>query len=172
MRKLIVAVVVVCSMVGMEVKAQSQYNNAIGLRMGSSGGIEGAHNDMFVTFKHFLDKSDAIELMAGAHSFGKSFGFSGLYERHFGLDWGTDGFDWYVGGGFSLGFWNDYTYNHNHNPFDDHNHNAFYLGVSGIIGLEYTIPGIPLNFSIDAKPTIGYRTVGVWGAGSVRYVLN
>lgn len=50
----------------------------------------------------------------------------------------------------------------------------FIIG-SGALGLDYTIPGIPINIALDAGPHIGIinsRGFG-WGDGlAIRYVLK
>ena len=164
MRKLILGLTVVCSMMVMEVRAQSHFDNAIGFRGGSSLSA--------VTFKHFFNSEDAMELIAGAHNFNYGFGGSALYERHMGIDWGTDGFDWYFGGGVSLGYWDGWYKRNKNYPSEYYRDGEFYFGVSGIIGLEYTIPNVPLNFSVDFMPTVGYHVWSPGGALSIRYVIN
>lgn len=143
----------------LSLNAQS-YKSSIGLRLGASNGI---------TFKHFLNSSDAIEVIAGTRWRGLH--AIALYERHQTIG-GTDQLKLFYGAGGHLGIWNTYK---NHPFFDNSIKNREYvvIGVDGILGLEYVFEGAPIALSIDWKPEfniIGYN--GLWvgdGGLSVRY---
>lgn len=140
------------------INAQS-YNNAIGLRLGSPNGL---------TYKHFVNQSDAFELMAGSRWNG--FQLTALYERHQSIN-KINAFKFYYGAGAHFGVWDDYD---NHPWFDRRDDpNQLVIGVDGILGLEYAFKEVPLALSLDWKPEfnlIGYN--GVWagdGGLSIKY---
>jgi len=88
-----------------------------------------------VSIKYFLNEKSAID---GLISFGGSrFGIGGLYEVHTPLN-ATAGLKWYYGAGGYVGFQDGDTY----------------LGPTGVIGLDYKFPNIPLNLSLDWKPEL------------------
>lgn len=128
--------------------AQAQYTNAIGVRAtGWSYGL---------TFKHMLGDKAGLELLA--FSRWRGFNITGLYELHYPVI--TDGMRLYFGGGAHVGFFNG---RYNGFWFDD-NDNHVITGIDGIIGLEYTFDGAPINISLDWKPALnitGYT--GFWG---------
>ncbi len=135
-------------------KAQD-YENAIGFRAGLSNGI---------TFKHFITTNDAAEGILSTRWGG--FNLTGLFERHT-TAFDTDGLYFFYGGGAHLGSFNNSWF------LDNSSH--IVIGIDGILGLEYVLPDLPLNASLDWKPgfnLIGYT--GFWGdelALSVRYTF-
>jgi hypothetical protein len=139
------------------------YNNAIGLRLGTSSGI---------TFKHTLGDDAMLELLLTSRWHG--WNFTGLYEKH-APAFDAEGLYWYYGAGAHIGFYNN---DHNDsNPWfdDDDDDDHVVIGIDGIIGLEYQIGEIPFNVGLDWKPAfniIGYT--GLWAdevAISFRYVF-
>ena len=139
--------------------ASAQYNNAVGLRLGPAWGI---------TFKHKMSDAAGLEFLLNTHWGG--FSVTGMYEHHIPVL--TDGMNFYIGGGAHLGF---YGGNGRYDKYWDNYGGGAYLGLDGILGLEYTFSEIPLNLSIDWKPAfdiVGHR--GFWGDGgalSVRYAF-
>jgi hypothetical protein len=141
------------------------YDNAVGLR--AAWGIGG-------TFKHFFNESAAGEVIVNYRSFG-SVGFkwnffriTGLYEVHKDLSEVLDGLQWYYGGGAFFQTWGgDYV------GFIDGENT--YIGISGVIGLDYAFTDIPLNISVDWIPSIalvgGGGFVGESGGVAVRYTF-
>ena len=109
-------------------KAQD-YSFALGLRLSTS--TPTLNNS--VTGKYFVTQSSAIE---GIISFGSRFGMGALLELHRPLK--AEGLTWFWGGGLYVGFGDDKTY----------------LGPTGILGLDYKFPKIPLNLSLDWKPEL------------------
>ena len=77
--------------------------------------------------------------------------------------------NWYAGFGAHIGFWDG----NNTRWGDDRSYTV--IGLDGILGLEYNFTEIPVNFSIDWKPSfnlVGYS--GFWGDGgalSIRYIF-
>lgn len=139
--------------------AKAQYRNAVGLRLWYYPGI---------TYKHHISDPGALEFIFDLRWGGLI--ITGLYEHHFPL--GPENLNVYVGGGVHLGFYDYYSrWGYRWGPYDG----GVFMGLDGIVGLEYTLPTVPLNFSLDYKPMfsfIGYR--GFWGDGgalSVRYTF-
>ncbi|HYF30073.1 MAG TPA: hypothetical protein VD993_03040 [Chitinophagaceae bacterium] len=88
-----------------------------------------------ITVKYHMNQRSALE---GIISFGSRFGLGGLYEVHNMTT--VQGLNWFYGGGVYVGFENEDTY----------------LGPTGIIGLDYKFPNIPLNLSLDWKPELDF----------------
>ncbi len=151
MRKLLFILLIIAT-VPVVTNAQS-YTNAIGLRGGFGGGL---------TYKHFIKKTVALEGILVTKSNG--FDISGLYEIH-AEAFDQQGLNWYYGFGGHIGNWRTNDYNDNIN--------YTFIGIDGILGLEYNFREIPINISIDWKPSlniVGY--FGPWnegGAISLRY---
>ena len=105
------------------------HTDAIGIRLGpTSPAIQNG-----ITYKHFLNESNALE---GILSLTNGFGICGLYEIHKPLP--VENVQWLIGGGGYVAFVNS----------------ANYFGGAGIVGIDYTFPSIPLNLTIDWKPEL------------------
>jgi hypothetical protein len=104
------------------------YQFAVGVRLSNSSPT--LNNS--ITGKYFVTQSTAIE---GLVSFGSRFGVGALIETH--KPFKPAGFGWFIGGGVYAGF-------------DDET----YVGPTGIVGLDYKFPNIPLNLSLDWKPEL------------------
>lgn len=141
-----------------------EYNSAIGLRLGYP---------LSVSYKKFLNESNALEVFAGyrGYSFYNWFSVGAAYQIHKPIN-GVDGLQWYFGGGASAFF---YNYD---NGFDFGDSGSFGIGIQGNLGLDYKFDSAPINISADWMPTIfignGYLSGfgGGYGALSVRYTLN
>lgn len=159
MRKYLLILLLPLIMVAGASTTKAQYDNAIGLRLGPAWGI---------TFKHKMSDAAGLEFLLNSHWGG--FTLTALYEHHIPVI--TDGMNFYIGGGAHLGF---YNYNSRYDRYWGTYGGGAYLGLDGILGLEYTFSGAPINLSIDWKPAfdfIGHR--GFWGDGgalSVRYTF-
>jgi len=70
-----------------------------------------------------------------------------LYEVHQGM--GEKGLRWYYGAGGHLGAWRDGR--RRYGPYYV-GEGGFHMGVDGILGMEYTFSGAPINLSLDWKP--------------------
>lgn len=139
----------------MQVAAQtkgSDYQTAVGVKLWDGGGI---------TLKHFTAPNKALEGIM--YFWGSGLRITGLYELHYPLA-GVDGLQWYVGPGAHIGFYNS------------QNGDGTFLGIDGVIGLDYKINNAPLNFSIDWNPNIefgnGRGFNGGWGGLAIRYTLK
>jgi hypothetical protein len=142
----------------LSLQAQS-YTSAVGLRLGFYRGI---------TYKHFLSEKVAFEGLVMSRYHGLN--LTALVE--FNNDLGnTEGLNWYYGFGGHLGYYNSYYYSY----YSGSDYNMS-LGVDGILGIEYTFSELPINISLDWKPTYnlfgGYYFLGDSGALSIRYVLE
>jgi hypothetical protein len=140
-------------------QAHAQYDNAVGLRLWYYPGI---------TFKHHISEPGALEFILDTH-FG-AFNITGLYEHHFPL--GPENLNLYVGGGAHVGY---YRYNPDRTKYWGQYNGGAFLGIDGIVGIEYTFDAAPINLSLDWKPAfnvLGYRQFwGDGGALSVRYAF-
>jgi len=156
MMKRTLTVILVLAALATGVQAQS-YKSAIGLRGGDPSGI---------TFKTFLNSTNALELIAGTGYWGHNFVITGFYEWQYPTDW-TPNLDWFIGPGAHLGFWNDY--------YKDDYGTGILIGVDGIIGLEYTLDDIPLNLGLGVGPSFQLTSGPGWGHWNggfyVRYVF-
>ena len=88
-----------------------------------------------ITVKYNMNQKQTIE---GLLSFGSRFGIGALYEVNNLTT--VQGLNWFFGGGAYVGFEKGDTY----------------LGPTGIIGLDYKFPNIPLNLSLDWKPELDF----------------
>jgi hypothetical protein len=86
------------------------------------------------TVKYFINDRDALE---GLVSFGTRFGIGGLFEVHQ-LIGNVPNLNWFYGGGGYVGFQYGNTY----------------LGPTGVIGIDYKFPNVPINLSMDWKPEL------------------
>lgn len=130
------------------VNAQRNYNTALGIRIGPTAGI---------SFKQFVSPSGAFEGILSTRWHG--FMFTGLYEVHH-KAFDHPGFNFYYGVGGHVGYWNVGRYRH---PWWDSSGEYTVLGVDGILGLEYSFSGIPLNLSVDWKPMLNLvNYTGLW----------
>jgi hypothetical protein len=135
------------------------YTTGIGFRGGLSNGL---------TVKHFISSNTAIEGILSTRWQG--FEITGLYEIH-NEAFNTDQLKWYYGFGGHIGFWDG----NNASWADNKDKSYTVIGIDGILGLEYSFKEVPINLSLDWKPTfnlIGYS--GFWGDGgalSIRYIF-
>lgn len=115
-------------LLGFTANAQD-YRFALGVRLSNASPT--LNNS--ITGKYFVTETSAVE---GIVSFGSRFGVGALLELH--RPFKSAGFSWFYGGGAYVGFQSNDTY----------------LGPTGIIGLDYKFPNLPLNLSLDWKPEL------------------
>jgi hypothetical protein len=89
---------------------------------------------------------------------------TGLYEVH-NRAFDEPGLRWYYGGGGHIGFWDGVK-----NPWFNDGDRHSVIGVDMILGIEYTIPGSPVNLSLDYKP--GFNLVGYTGFWGDEFALS
>lgn len=134
------------------------YNTGIGLRGGWFNGV---------TVKHFIGDNKALEGIVSTRWSGLNVTL--LYEIHNNA-FGVDRLNWYYGGGGHIGFWDGKNV-----KWSSKNQPYTVIGIDGILGLEYNFKEIPINLSLDWKPSlnlIGYY--GFWGDGgafSIRFIF-
>lgn len=115
--------------------SNAQYKNAVGVRLGDAVGI---------TYKTFIQSDRALDFILSLRS--RRTALTGLYEIHNPIN-GAPGLRWYYGAGASIG-----SYNYRDNDRDDDS--DLYVSADGVLGLDYVIPGSPLNLSLDWKPAL------------------
>jgi hypothetical protein len=140
--------------------AQKQnYKTAIGLKFSPTS----------LTFKHFLEKNNALEIQLQNWIYG--FRVTGLYEVHKPIKELT-GLKWYYGGGAHIAFYNEqWKWQKEY----DGQHTSS-IGIDGVLGLDYKFESLPINLSLDWQPSfdlIGYtRFWGNMGGLAVRYTIK
>lgn len=127
-------------------------STAVGLRIGETSGL---------TFKHFVDQSNAFEGILGVWS--NTLGLTALYEKHIPA-FDLEGMRWYFGGGGHIAFESRrdyYVYYYGDRNFYHYRMNGgMDWGIDGIIGLEYKIKAIPFAVSFDMKPFAEVNSYG------------
>jgi len=120
-----------------------EYKTAVGIRLGpNSAAIAPGF-----TVKHFINEKHAVEALV---SFGDGLGVCGLYEWHQSVA-AVAHLQWFAGAG----------------AYAAYQTKTAFIGVAGIVGVDYKFPDIPLNISIDWKPglniieTVGFEASGV-----------
>ncbi|MFZ1704921.1 MAG: hypothetical protein WAT79_11290 [Saprospiraceae bacterium] len=137
------------------------YNSAIGAKLGYG---------LVASYKKFLNDKAAIDIFGGIRWGGLVGG--AYYELHYDIP-SVDNLQWYWGGGASITTW----------TFGVLDEGYIELGLSGVIGLDYTLENIPLNLSVDWAPTfVVYDTWDFtgsynrfrsgYGAFTARYIIN
>ena len=76
---------------------------------------------------------------------------------------GAAGLQWYIGPGAHIGFYNT--------KYGDDS----FIGVDGVIGLDYKFRGAPINISLDWQPSFEFGDnrgfVSSWGGLGIRYTF-
>lgn len=124
-------------------QAQSDYNSAIGLRIG------GYYDVVSGSFKTHITEPGALEFNLGVRGYNGPVDWvtvaaSATYQHHFPIK-PVPGLRWYVGGGLTA-----------YNSFSDNRYaRGFGLGIYPTGGIDYKFESIPLNLSADVRPTFG-----------------
>ena len=150
MKKYVLSLILLCS----SMFAFGQYyETSLGLRAGTG---------LNVSAKKFLSSATAVEGILGLYSFGgqfQAFGITALYQIHQPIPNNEHQLDWYYGFGGSVVL-GDITL----------------LGANANIGIEYVFEDLPLNFAIDAIPSLlfgdGGSNFDVSFSAAVRYILD
>lgn len=131
--------------------SMSSYRTALGVKVWDGGGI---------SFKQFVNGNNALELIG--YFWNKGARITGLYEIH-GPVSGAAGLQWYIGPGAHIGFYNT------------KNGDGSFIGVDGVLGLDYKFSGAPINLSLDWQPSLEFGTnrgfTGSWGGLGIRYTF-
>jgi hypothetical protein len=129
----------------------STYTTALGVKVWDGGGI---------SFKHFVNGNNAVELIG--YFWNQGMRITGLYEIHGPIN-GATGLQWYIGPGAHVGFYNT------------KNGDGAFIGIDGVLGLDYKFNGAPINVSLDWQPSFefgdGHGFVGSWGGLGIRYTF-
>lgn len=134
----------VLALVAGTVLVSNAQERAIGLRGGY--GVE-------VTFQTPVN-SNRLELDLGMYGGGHGFNLSGIYQWVKPISAFPEGFNWYYGVGAEVGIWSWDSYNYTTNKTENESNLA--LGIDGQIGIEYNFADLPLQISVDWKPSIGF----------------
>ena len=129
----------------------SSYQTALGVKVWDGGGI---------SLKHFINGNNALEVIG--YFWRQGVRITGLYEIHGPIS-GAAGLQWYIGPGAHIGFYNT------------RNGDGSFIGIDGVLGLDYKFKGAPINMSIDWQPSFEFGDnrgfVGSWGGLGVRYTF-
>ena len=138
MKKIILPFVITALMLVTSLTTNAQYKNALGVRLGDAYGL---------TYKTFIQSNRALDFILNVRNRkdDNHFILTGLYEVHNPIN-GAPGLQWYYGAGASLGSL--------HYKNDNDRDNDLYLSADGVLGLDYVVPGAPLNLSLDWKPAL------------------
>ncbi len=160
MKKIITVVIALIVFNNHQASAQalgSSYKTALGVKFYPGS----------VTLKHFVKPDAALEGIG--YFWNRGTRITGLYEFHFDIS-GAKGLKWYVGPGAHIGIYNTKYYG-----------GATYLGVDGVLGLDYKFNKAPINMSIDWQPSFEFgddskypnynRFSGDWGGLAIRYTF-
>lgn len=132
--------------------AQSSYQTALGVKVWDGGGI---------SLKHFVGGNNALEGIG--YFWRQGARITGLYEIHGPIN-NAGGLQWYIGPGAHVGFYND-RYG-----------NGSFIGIDGVLGLDYKFNGAPINISLDWQPSFEFGDArgftGNWGGLGIRYTLK
>ncbi len=136
------------------------YTTGLGLKLWRDGAG--------ITIKHFIGNNHALEGVGYFWNGGAR--ITGLYEFHFNIG-NAPGLKWYIGPGAHVGF-----YNGTHqDPYGYYGSSSSYVGIDGVLGLDYKFNRAPINLSIDWQPSMefgnGRGFYGGWGGLGIRYTF-
>jgi hypothetical protein len=155
-RVIVLAAICLLTVKGMSQSMGSTYKTALGVKVLDGAGI---------SLKHFTSPNIALEAIGFFWNRGTR--ITGLYEIHGDIN-GAPGLKYYIGPGAHVGFYNK-NFNYNNKM------GGTFLGVDGVLGLDYKIKGAPINMSLDWQPSFefgdGQGFVGSWGGFAVRYTF-
>jgi hypothetical protein len=117
------------------------YTAAAGLKF---GGFENG-----ISIEYFTARNVALEGVLGFRSGGLV--FTGLYEIHQEV-FNVHELKFYYGAGAHLGAIGKGAYRRFNGDSQIFNKSQVLLGIDGVIGLEYVIPGSPIAVSLDLNP--------------------
>jgi len=137
------------------------YKTALGVKVWGDGGG--------VSLKSFVQPNRALEGIA--YFWNRGSRLTGLYEFHFDIA-DAPGLKWYVGPGAHLGFYNNRYYDRN---YYDGKGGGTFVGIDGVLGLDYKFADVPINLSLDWQPSFEFGVnrgfVGNWGGLGIRYTF-
>lgn len=107
--------------------------NLLGIRISSSDAVVN-HS---ITYKRFFNPTWAVE---GLFSFADPAALGVLLEKH--TPFGVSGLSWFWGAGAYAGFGGSRRF-----------------GAQGAVGLDFIMPSLPINLSVDWKPELNFTRV-------------
>jgi hypothetical protein len=148
------------------VSVAQNYNSAIGIKSGYPGFGS-------INFKSFYSPSGSYDVLLGSsfEELNRYVWVGCLFEKNMNIV-NTSGWNWYIGAGPYLGYWVRGGY---FNKANGKGYTGMWGGANAAIGIEYTASGIPINFALEAGPSINlmpYILPGAIANIAVRYVLN
>ena len=155
MRKGLLAILVLLFTVAVQAQSSStnssSYRTALGVKVWDGGGM---------SLKHFFTDRHAGELIGYFYRNGVR--FTGLYEIHGDIT-GAEGLKWYIGPGAHIGVYGS--------KYGD----GAFVGIDGVVGLDYKFNGAPINVSLDWQPSFEFGDnrgfIGSWGGLGIRYTF-
>jgi len=155
LRKAILFALILLAVISVQAQSKttssSSYQTALGVKVWDGGGI---------TLKHFFSGNKAGELIG--YFWNRGARFTGLYEIHAVIK-SAAGLKWYAGPGAHIGFYND-KYG-----------NGGFIGIDGVLGLDYKFNSAPVNLSLDWQPSFEFgaphRFIGSRGGLGIRYTF-
>lgn len=126
----------------------NSYNTGIGLRAGETSGL---------TFKQFIGKQHAIEVILGLWHHGVS--ATALYEHHT-KAFDVSGLTWNYGIGAHASYQtgHQYFYQTRNVLIGGYEPHVLGIGLDGMFGMEYKIPNAPIAAGLGVKPYLEYMT--------------
>lgn len=129
----------------------TSYQTALGVKVWDGGGI---------SLKHFVSDNNALEGIG--YFWSQGIRVTGLYEIHGDIS-NAPGLRWYIGPGAHIGFYNS------------KNGDGSFIGVDGVLGLDYKFNRAPINMSLDWQPSFEFGNsrgfTGSWGGLGIRYTF-
>jgi hypothetical protein len=148
MRKLLSYFIVLTFFLLISKRSNAQdYSTAIGVKFG------GFENGLSV--KHFMDNEASLEGILGFRTDGVV--ITGLYELNQ-TAFNVNELKFYYGGGAHIGAIGSGVYHRYNGLEEDYTSGHLLLGIDGVVGLEYNIPGIPIAISLDLNPRLELAT--------------
>ncbi|HEY2583772.1 MAG TPA: hypothetical protein VGI43_18320 [Mucilaginibacter sp.] len=148
MKKILLCFIVSVSFLLISKHSNAQgYTTAIGLKF---GGFENG-----ISVKYFTDSDVSLEGVVGFRTDGVV--ITGLYEFNQ-QAFGVNELKFYYGAGAHIGAIGSGIYHRYNGLEDDYTSGHLLLGIDGVIGLEYSIPDLPLAISLDLNPRLELAT--------------
>ena len=138
------------------------YITAVGVRGGYFSGI---------SVKQILSDDHALEGIFSARPGG--FNVTALAETY-AMAFKDEQWHWYYGAGAHVGIWPEDAFRRTWSNDTPH-YSRVVVGIDAIAGLEYTFEQVPINLSIDYKPSLNFLPLGFWADGlafSARYTIR
>jgi len=132
------------------------YHSSLGVKI-SSG--------VAASYKTFISNKNALEFQTTF--FRQGLRMVGLYEFHKPFN-NVDGLSWYFGPGAHVGIWKK-NYRDKYNSTVD-------VGIDGVLGIDYKVPSLPINLSLDWQPSLSLLGNAAlspqFGGIAIRYILD